>query len=332
MVYPFPNINQGEISRFPFSILEIKVKEDGARKQPQWIQDLMASHLVHKAPRFSKFVHGVASLFEDHVNNLPFWLSELETDIRKDPQAAFEEEEQRKARRAEDDLVVGSFLGTSKRSASFKPAVSSPVGKSYMQERLAAEERAAQRSDSSGNVKSQKIDEEEEGESSTLSGYGTFASVFPFAISRTRREQNVRLPPGVTKPGQLIKDSGPLQVEPKVWLANERTFLKWQHIAILLGTLAVGLYNAAGGNAVAKIMGATYILIAIFAGSWGFVMYWNRRNMIIARSGKDFDNMIGPNIVGLALMVALIVNFVFQYRSAGERFDEKVDGNATLLV
>ena len=74
MTYPFTNVNKGEISRFPYSILEIKVKEEVAKKHPQWVEDLMASHLVHKAPRFSKFVHGVASLFEDNVNNLPFWL------------------------------------------------------------------------------------------------------------------------------------------------------------------------------------------------------------------------------------------------------------------
>lgn len=80
MAYPFPHVNRGEISLFPHAILEIKVREDGVKSQPKWIEDLMASHLVHKAPGFSKFVHGVAALFEDHVNSLPFWISEVETD------------------------------------------------------------------------------------------------------------------------------------------------------------------------------------------------------------------------------------------------------------
>ena len=319
MVYPFPNVNQGEISLFPYSILEIKVKEDGSKKHPQWIEDLMASHLVHKAPRFSKFVHGVASLFEDHVNNLPFWLSEVETDIRKDPQAAFEEEEVRKAKRAEDELVVGSFLSTSKPTASYKAAVSSPLRKSYMQESLSTEERVGRRSDFPGKSKAQdREDGDDAGESS--GGYGTLSSVFPsFSLSRyaqSRRDRKVQLPPGVTKPAQLIKDSGPLQVEPKVWLANERTFLKWQHISILLGGLAVGLYTAAGEDVVAEFMGIGYIAIAIFAGLWGYYMHYARRNMIVARSGKDFDNMVGPMVVSIALMIALILNFVFKVRIA----------------
>ena len=316
MVYPFPNIGQGEISRFPYSVLEIKVKEDGAKKHPQWVEDLMASHLVHKAPRFSKFVHGVASLFEDHVNNLPFWLSEVETDIRKDPQTAFQEEEERKAKKADDELVVGSFLGS--KSAGYSKQVSSPLGKSYMADRMATEERASRRSGftSNGKKNDNAVTEEPEGEAESSDGYGTLSSVFPsFSLSRyaqARREKNVVLPEGVTKPTQLIKDSGPLQVEPKVWLANERTFLKWQHIAILLGALAVSLYTAAGEDFVAECMGIAYIIIAVFAGLWGYYMHMTRRNMIVARSGKDFDNMIGPMVVSCALMIALILNFVFK--------------------
>lgn len=315
MVYPFENINRGEVSRFPYALLEIKVKEDGTKKYPKWVEDLVASHLVHKTPRFSKFVHGVAALFEDNVNNLPFWLSDLETDIRKDPQAAFDEEEARKAKKAENEQVIGSFLGTPRGRGSYSAAVSSPLGKSYMSE---AGARAGKRSDFSRSKSQAQTTEEEdpEEESTNQGGYGTMSSIFPsFSMSRyakARRERDVKLPPGVTKPDLLIKDSGPLQVEPKVWLANERTFLKWQHICVLLGGLAVALYNAAGKNTIAEVFGFIYLLIAAFAGVWGVVMHRVRRDMIVARSGKDFDNWIGPIVVAAALMIALVLNFFFQ--------------------
>lgn len=322
MEYPFTHINQGEISRFPFAVLEIKVNESTGKKTPQWIQDLMASHLVHKAPRFSKFVHGVASLFEDYVNSLPFWLSDVETDIRKDPHTAFEEEEQAKAQKAEDELIVGSYIGSgSFRRGSYRPAMSSPVAKSYMADKLAAETAAKSRGmaaagDSKGKGKATTATEDDVEE---IPNYGTLPSVFPsFSLSRyaqSRRQQNTVLPPGVTKPGLLIKDSGPLQVEPKVWLANERTFLKWQHICILLGALAVSLYTAAGEDTIAEYMGITYVVIAIFAGTWGYYMHFTRRNMIVARSGKDFDNIFGPLVISVALMVALVLNFAFKVRA-----------------
>lgn len=328
MAYPFPNINQGEISRFPYAILDIKVKDDGAKKSPKWVEDLMASHLVHKAPRFSKFVHGVASLFEDNVNALPFWLSEIETDIRKDPQDAFEEEERRKATRAENSQVVGSFLGTPRGGGSFKPGVSSPLGKSYMQDRLAAEDDSTRERRSS---RSPAARDGGEG-SSAQSGYGTMPSVFPsFSLSRyalVRRVKEAPLPPGVTKPTLLIKDSGPLQVEPKVWLANERTFLKWQHISVLLGTLSVALYNAAKGSLTIQAFSIVFLGIAMFTAIWGYSMHRVRRDMIVARSGKDFDNWIGPVIVCVSLIVVLILNYL-QYREAVKKMNLSNDTNSS---
>ena len=129
MEYPFSDIRKGEIVRFPYAVLEIKVQDGAAKKKIDWLGDLMSSHLVKEAPRFSKFVHGVAQLFEDHVNSFPFWLSSLETDIRRDPEDAFREEQEKKAQQAEDDMHVGSLLG-SKSVPSFKAAVGSPVHKS----------------------------------------------------------------------------------------------------------------------------------------------------------------------------------------------------------
>ncbi|KJZ75596.1 hypothetical protein HIM_05059 [Hirsutella minnesotensis 3608] len=339
MSYPFKNINQSEVSKFPYAVLEIKLKEDGNRKRPSWVEDLMASHLVHPAPRFSKFVHGVASLFEDYVNSLPFWLSDLETDIRKDPQRAFEEEEQRRAQRADDVNAVGSLIGGTKTS-SYKAAQSSPVGRSYLADRMASDARA-----SMSRSISMRVANEEEGESSTSqqrnhhhqttdgSGYGTLSSVLP-ALSlskyaRAKRAQKAQLPEGVVEPTQWIKNMGELKIEPKVWLANERTFLKWQHICILQGSLAIGLYTAAGDDAMAQVMGILYIAIAAFAGVWGYSVLQVRRSMIVERSGKDFDNMFGPIVMAISLMAALVINFVFEYRKA---FPNPSNGsqNATL--
>ncbi|KAI0601837.1 VTC domain-containing protein [Biscogniauxia sp. FL1348] len=333
MTYPFKNMNQSEVSRFPFAVLEIKLREEEGRKRPRWIEDLMVSHLVYAAPKFSKFVHGVASLFEDYVNNLPFWLSDLETDIRKDPQIAHDEEEQRKAQRAEDAQAVGSFLGT--KTGSYKPAASSPVGKSYLSERAAMDARAAGTSSASARGQQAGEADDEEGGANGAGqarSYGTLGSVFPgFSLSRYARakRQKAQLPEGVTKPEVWIKNAGPLQIEPKVWLANERTFLKWQHICVLLGTLALSLYTAAGENFLAECMGIAYIVIAVMAGLWGYIMLERRRSMIKERSGKDFDNMVGPLAVSVALMVALVLNFVFAYRAAFERLNDEPVFNST---
>ncbi|WOO78653.1 Vacuolar transporter chaperone 1 [Vanrija pseudolonga] len=52
----------------------------------------------------------------------------------------------------------------------------------------------------------------------------------------------------------------PVRVEPKVFFANERTFLSWLHFAVVLGGLAVGLLNF--GDKVGRISAAMYTIIA----------------------------------------------------------------------
>lgn len=364
VTYPFSELPSSDVSRFPFAVLEIKVREDGtSRKSPAWVEDLMASHLVHPVPQFSKFVHGAAVLFDDYVNQLPFWLSDLERDIRRDPQEAYAEEELRRAQRAADEQVVGSFLGTSKLGSSAKPSKSSPAAKSssYLAGRLAAETSIAQRLQSQSGVSTGTGGEHGESSSAAAgsstanghvsngaattgangvtrnTGYGAISSVLPsFSMSRyaqwrRSKDQGPALPEGVNEPTEWLKNDGPLHIEPKVWLANERTFLKWQHIAILLGSLSIALFTAAAGssdNTVATTMGFAYIIVAAFTGFWGWFMLHTRRGMILARSGRDFDNMIGPVVVSVALMIALILNLVFAYRRA---FDRWADNDASLV-
>lgn len=311
MEFPFSAIRQGEISRFPFALLEIRVR-DTKKRTSEWVLDLMSSHLVKEAPKFSKFVHGVAQLFEDYVNSFPFWLSDLETDIRRDPDAAFKEEQEKKAKKAEDELAVGSFV-RGKSASSLAPAIASPVGNS-----------PARNLDRQQSAPETSTDDDETDHEAGLSNENTLAgrsrmlSILPsFSGSKYarahRQGSSVRLPPGVREPGKLIKDLGSVRVEPKVWLANQRTFIKWQHVSVLLASLSLGLYNAAGEqNNVARILAVVYTLVAIFAGAWGWWQYLLRSRMIQERSGKDFDNIVGPIIVCVGLVIALCLNFGFK--------------------
>lgn len=327
--YPFSEVRPGEISRFPHALLEIKVKDGSSKKTNDWVSELMSSHLLKEEPRFSKFVHGVAQLFEDQVNSFPFWLSDLETDIRQDPEAAFQEEQEKKARQVEDQTAVGSFLG-SKSVPSFEAAVGSPAGK------IAAD--FGKRGSKTGTEDvAEEADTDDETDQPTQSAPGAFSGLFslsPFSNSkyaRAHRQGSVQLPPGVKEPGKLIKDMNPVRVEPKVWLANQRTFIKWQHISVLLASLSLGLYNAAGeSNNVARALAIVYTLISLFAGAWGWWMYIVRSRMIQERSGKDFDNVIGPIVVCMGLVIALCLNFGFKYRAASEKKDYDVSTSQLL--
>ena len=196
------------------------------------------------------------------------------------------------------------------------------MAKSYLAERVAAEGAAVGTPQSGAGFGQSTSDVTAAGDESGEPAdhhrdYGTLSSIFPgFSLSKYARAKRAReaapaLPAGVVEPTEWIKNSGPLQIEPKVWLANERTFLRWQHICVLLGSLAISLYTVAGKGTLAEWMGIGYILIAVFAGCWGYyTLHW-RREMILQRSGKDFDSMIGPLIISGALMLSLVLNFIF---------------------
>ncbi|RMJ27940.1 Vacuolar transporter chaperone [Aspergillus sp. HF37] len=81
--YPFAQLPPEDIERFPYAVLEVKLQTQAGQEPPQWIRDLTASHLVEAVPKYSKFIHGTATLFPDHINLLPFWMPQMDVDIRK---------------------------------------------------------------------------------------------------------------------------------------------------------------------------------------------------------------------------------------------------------
>ncbi|ENH61044.1 hypothetical protein FOQG_08633 [Fusarium oxysporum f. sp. raphani 54005] len=81
--YPFSQLPAEDIERFPYAVLEVKLQTQSGQKPPEWVRQLISSHLVEAVPKFSKFIHGTATLFPDRINLLPFWMPQMDVDIRK---------------------------------------------------------------------------------------------------------------------------------------------------------------------------------------------------------------------------------------------------------
>ena len=312
--YPFPHVRKGEISRFPYAVLEIKTSQrehlpsngnNGAPKDtdPKWVSDLMKSHLVKEAPRFSKYAHGVSVLFEPYINLLPFWLSEMDDDIRRDPQKVYEEQEEK--RKSGKKVVWGPRQALSSNSESSHTKSSSSKGKHPALDELRPVPKIT--------VTETSEAQQETGVKSIRSVRSVLGLVKPSSVTG-RQPSPVRLPPGVRKPTSYLKNAGPIKVETKVWLANERTFIKWMHVSTLMATLSLALYNGANsvGNQLASNLGAVYIFISVTAAIWAYYVYMRRAKEIRDRSPKHMDDRIGPIVVGMALIIALSANFVFK--------------------
>ncbi|PQE27447.1 vacuolar transporter chaperone 4 protein [Rutstroemia sp. NJR-2017a BVV2] len=81
--YPFSQLPPEDVERFPYAVLEVKLQTQAGQEPPEWVRDLIGSHLVEAVPKFSKFIHGTATLFPDRINLIPFWMPQMDVDIRK---------------------------------------------------------------------------------------------------------------------------------------------------------------------------------------------------------------------------------------------------------
>jgi hypothetical protein len=99
-------------------------------------------------------------------------------------------------------------------------------------------------------------------------------------------------------PGKRI--ALPTRVEPKVFFANERTFLSWLNFTVILGGLAVGLLNF--GDRVGRISTMGYALVTY---------HW-RAAAIRKRGSGPYDDRFGPTMLCIFLLAAVVVNFVLR--------------------
>ncbi|KAI1611616.1 VTC domain-containing protein [Exophiala viscosa] len=81
--WPFPQLPPGDVELFPYAVLEVKLQTQAGQEPPQWVRDLTSSHLVEAVPKFSKFIHGCATMFPSRIDLLPFWMPQMDVDIRK---------------------------------------------------------------------------------------------------------------------------------------------------------------------------------------------------------------------------------------------------------
>lgn len=115
------------------------------------------------------------------------------------------------------------------------------------------------------------------------------------------------------QPGKRI--ALPTRVEPKVFFANERTFLSWLNFTVILGGLAIGLLNF--GDRVGRISAGLFTFIAMAAMIYAlFTFHW-RAQSIRKRGQSGFDDRFGPSLLAIALLAAVIINFILRIRESG---------------
>ncbi|KAL0088610.1 VTC domain-containing protein [Phycomyces blakesleeanus] len=113
--------------------------------------------------------------------------------------------------------------------------------------------------------------------------------------------------------GEKKKKSKKLKLEPKTFFANERTFIAWLQFCALLLSVALSLLNL-GSDETARIMGGVFIGLAIVVALYALYLFEKRAWMINNHSEGRYDDIWGPAVLCILLVVALIINFYLRFR------------------
>ena len=115
-------------------------------------------------------------------------------------------------------------------------------------------------------------------------------------------------------PGKRI--ALPVRVEPKVFFANERTFLTWLNFTVLLGSLSIGLLNF--GDRIGRISAGVFTFVAVVVMFYALMTFHWRADRIRKRLPGPYDDRFGPTALCVFILAAILINF-------GLRFGEKKD-------
>ncbi|KAF9972492.1 vacuolar transporter chaperone [Actinomortierella ambigua] len=319
--YPIPSKTpyESDMTRFNYAILEVKMELPAGKMTPVWVEELMKSNLVEPAESFSKYVHGVAVLLESHVALLPFWLANLERETDRGSSSegmhgqlmhdrpglsranSTAEIESINSRRSSVVSRYGSESGTKGKGK--QRVMDVVVDNDYGQNvpYYGSTPRSGSRANS---VKLKKS-------SSTFSFKGLGGLLKRSSGKESQpllSGDNGDLPPQIKIiPPKPKKVTGTLKVEPKVFFANERTFLKWMNFAILLGTLGVGLYNA--GDNIGRFAGMTLAVTALATLVYAIWLYEKRLTMLRNKDPGPYDEPVMPTIMCVCLLTAISLNF-----------------------
>ncbi|KAL0083610.1 VTC domain-containing protein [Phycomyces blakesleeanus] len=101
------------------------------------------------------------------------------------------------------------------------------------------------------------------------------------------------------------------RLEPKVFFANERTFISWLQFAAILLTAALTLINF--GDNISVTSGAVFFGISFVIAFYAFGRYRYRAFQITTRPHLRYDDLYGPIGLTILLTGALLLNFILRY-------------------
>lgn len=103
----------------------------------------------------------------------------------------------------------------------------------------------------------------------------------------------------------------PVRVEPKVFFANERTFLSWIQFAIFLGGIGTAMIGL--GNVHAYLCGVMFIGVAAVFSFYALYLFHYRAMRIRVKDPGPYSGIKGPAILSAIFIIAMVLSFIFKF-------------------
>lgn len=104
----------------------------------------------------------------------------------------------------------------------------------------------------------------------------------------------------------------PQKIDPKTFFANERTFLKWLSISVMIGLMSLTLLNFGDStNNGAELAGLVLLPVSIVFMVYSLFIFRDRANKIYMREPMRYDDTRGPTLLILVLGSALALATLF---------------------
>lgn len=293
--YPFPQLPEKDVCRFPYAVLEVKLQTQLGQEPPAWVRDLVTSHLVEAVPKFSKFIHGGATLLTDYVNLLPFWYTQMDIDIRK-PKIQQEYGIRRNAPLRIESSTSANELDEEELSGYSGSGVQFSNDVNPLEEDL----------EETSPLLFQNSHRSRHGNSLLNQLKNYFKDDREFTVKEgTNFDLNGTFKDKLPKGKSICV---PIRIEPKVYLANERTFLSWLSVGMLIGGVATALLNYGSNSTLTASIG--FFIAALFIIGYSTYRYLWRVLMIREKKAVEYGDKFGPNMICGVIFLAIFINYL----------------------
>ena len=102
------------------------------------------------------------------------------------------------------------------------------------------------------------------------------------------------------------------KVEPKLFFANERTFIHWLNMAVTISSLGAAVLAFSPEDTVSELYGIILMPVSLLFALYALNTYITRSAKIRTREPTRWDDPLGPVLLGSIFTLALTAQFLIK--------------------